>query len=68
MEKCFKELPRIRIVIVETSPYDEIVQSKENVPFKTKNDTIKRIVEFQKESAEKNGWELTDLNAPMVAS
>ena len=52
---------------VGTSPYDETVQLKENVPFKTKNETIKRIVEYQKESAAKNNWEFTDLNAPMVA-
>lgn len=66
MEKRFKDLPDTRIVMVGTSPYDETVQLKENVPFKTKNETIKRIVEYQKESAAKNNWEFTDLNAPMV--
>ena len=50
-----------------TSPYDETVQLKEGNLFKTKNETIKRIVEYQKESAAKNGWEFSDLNAPMVA-
>ena len=53
--------------MVGTSPYDETVQLKENTPFKTKNETIKRLVEYQKESAAKNNWEFTDLNAPMVA-
>lgn len=67
MEKRFKDLPDTRIVMVGTSPYDETVQLKENVPFKTKNETIKRIVEYQKESAAKNNWEFMDLNAPMVA-
>lgn len=67
MEKRFKELPHTRIVMVGTSPYDETAQLKDNSPFKTKNETIKRIVEYQKESANKNGWEFTDLNAPMVA-
>ena len=67
MEKRFKDLPDTRIVMVGTSPYDETVQLKENVPFNTKNETIKRIVEYQKESAAKNNWEFTDLNAPMVA-
>lgn len=56
MEKRFKDLPDTRIVMVGTSPYDETVQLKENVPFKTKNETIKRIVEYQKESAAKNNW------------
>lgn len=67
MEKRFKELPDTRIVMVGTSPYDEAVQLKDNTPFKTKNETIKRLVEYQRESAAKNGWEFTDLNAPMVA-
>ena len=67
MEKRFKDLPDTRIVMVGTSPYDETVQLKENTPFKTKNETIKRLVEYQKESAVKNNWEFTDLNAPMTA-
>ena len=67
MEKRFKDLPDARIVMVGTSPYDETVQLKENTPFKTKNETIKRLVEYQKESAAKNNWEFTDLNAPMTA-
>lgn len=67
MEKRFKDLPDTRIVMVGTSPYDETVQLKDNTPFKTKNETIKRLVDYQKESATKNHWEFTDLNAPMVA-
>ena len=67
MEKRFKELPKTRMVMVGTSPYDETAQLKEGNLFKTKNETIKRIIEYQKESAAKNGWEFTDMNAPMVA-
>ena len=67
MEKRFKELPSPRIVMLGTSPYDETVQLKDNVPFRTKNETIKRIVEYQKQSAAENHWEFTDLNEPMTA-
>lgn len=67
MEKRFKEQSGIRIVMLGTSPYDETAEIKDNTVFKKKNETIKRIVEYQKESAAKNGWEFTDLNAPMVA-
>ncbi|MEY8706545.1 SGNH/GDSL hydrolase family protein [Bacteroides faecichinchillae] len=67
MEKRFKELPSTRMVMLGTSPYDETAKIKDNTVFKKKNETIKRIVEYQKESAAKNGWEFTDLNAPMVA-
>lgn len=67
MEKRFQEQSGIRIVMLGTSPYDETAEIKDNTVFKKKNETIKRIVEYQKESATKNGWEFTDLNAPMVA-
>lgn len=67
MEKRFKELPHTRIVMTGTSPYDETAQIKDNTVFKKKNETIKRIIEYQRESAARNGWEFTDWNAPMVA-
>lgn len=67
MEKRFKGLPDTRIVMVGTSPYDETAQIKDNTVFKKKNETMKRLVSYQQESATKNGWEFTDLNAPMVA-
>lgn len=66
MEKRFKELPNTRIVMLGTSPYDETVQLKGTLPFRTKNETIKRIVEYQKQSAAENNWEFTDLNEPMT--
>lgn len=67
MEKRFLSLPSTRIVMLGTSPYDETAQIEGNTPFKKKNETIKRIIDYQFESAKKNGWEYTDLNAPMVA-
>lgn len=67
MEKRFKELPNTRIVMTGTSPYDETAVIKDNTPFRKKNETMKRIIEYQRESAVKNGWEFTDWNAPMVA-
>ena len=63
----FKELSDTRIVMVGTSPYDETARIKDNVPFKGKNETIKRIVAYQKQTAIENGWEFVDWNEPMVA-
>ena len=63
----FKELHGTRLVMVGTSPYDETVQMKDNTPFRTKNETIKRLVAYQKQVAAENGWEFTDWNEPMVA-
>ena len=67
MEARFKALPHTRIVMVGTSPYDETVKLKDNTPFRKKNETIKRIVAYQKEAATRNGWDFVDWNAPMVA-
>lgn len=67
MEKRLQGLPDTRIVMVGTSPYDETAQIKDNTPFKTKNETMKRIIDYQRGSAAKNGWEFVDWNAPMVA-
>lgn len=67
MEKRFKGLPKTRMVMLGTSPYDETAQIKDNTPFQKKNETIKRIVEYQRETAVKNNWEFADLNAPMTA-
>ena len=67
MAARFKELHGTRLVMVGTSPYDETVQMKDNTPFRTKNETIKRLVAYQKQVAAENGWEFTDWNEPMVA-
>lgn len=67
IERKLKERPDIRAVMVGTSPYDETTKLKDNVPFRTKNETIKRIVEYQRRAAERNGWEFVDWNAPMTA-
>lgn len=66
MEQRLKGLSHTRIVQVGTSPYDETA-AIENTPCKGKNAVIRRVVEFQKESAVRNGWEFTDFNQPMVA-
>lgn len=65
MEKRFKELPNTRVVMVGTSPYDEGAQIEGN-NFHGKNATIKRIIEYQMNSAKQNGWEHIDLNEPMM--
>lgn len=67
MEKRLLGLDNVRIVMVGTSPYDEFAKIEGNTPFNKKNETMKRIVEYQRQTAEKNGWEFIDWNAPMVA-
>ncbi|MEG2061173.1 MAG: SGNH/GDSL hydrolase family protein [Alistipes sp.] len=65
IEKRFQTLDQVRIVQLGSSPYDETA-CIENTSFKGKNAVMQRIVEFQRQSAEKNNWEFLDFNAPMT--
>ncbi|MDH5825939.1 SGNH/GDSL hydrolase family protein [Sphingobacterium faecium] len=67
MEKRFKELPKTRIVLVGSSPYDETAMIAGNTAFKNKNKAMLRIVDFQKQSAQANKWEFFDYNTPITA-
>ncbi|MDR2920441.1 MAG: SGNH/GDSL hydrolase family protein [Tannerella sp.] len=67
METRFKDLVNTQIVLMGSSPYDETAVIEGNTPFRNKNKAMLRIVEFQKESAQKNGWQFIDLNQPMTA-
>ncbi len=61
----FKTLPDTRMIMVGTSPYDNDAKIP-NDNFKDKNKTIERIIDYQMATAEKNGWEHTDWNKPMM--
>lgn len=65
MEKRLQSLDGVRVVMLGGSPYDETAQI-ENTPLRGKNAVMDRVVGFQKESAEANGWEFVDFSAPMV--
>lgn len=67
MEKRLLGLENTRIVLMGSSPYDETAKIEGNVAFRGKNAVMERIVDFQRESANKNSWEFTDLNQPMTA-
>lgn len=65
IEERYKKLPYVNIVLMGSSPYDETAKI-ENNPFKNKNRAMMRIVDFQKKSAQENGWQFIDMNAPMT--
>lgn len=65
MEKRLQGLRNVRIIQMGGSPYDEVA-AIENKAYKGKNANMRRVVAFQRESAEKNGWEFLDLNVPMT--
>lgn len=66
LETKFKTFEDTRIVLMGSSPYDEKALIEGNTPFKNKNKAMLRIVDFQRKSAESNGWEFFDLNQPMT--
>ncbi len=66
MERRLLAADRLRVVMIGGSPYDETAQI-ENTALKGKNAVMQRVVAFQQEAAERNGWEFLDYNAPLVA-
>lgn len=66
LENRLLGLPDTKIVMMGGSPYDENAKIEGNTAFKGKNAVMKRVVEFQKESANKNNWQFFDLNEPMT--
>ena len=65
-EEKLKTLKGVRTVMIGTSPYDQTSTFNNDI-FARKNDNMQRIIAVQKETAQRNGWEFLDFNAPMVA-
>lgn len=66
MEKILKKQPRVKKVLIGSSPYDET--SKLNkVPFPGKNNLIADISDYLAKRATENQWNFVDFNRPMVA-
>lgn len=66
LEKKLKALPKVRKIIMTSSPFDE-TRGGDNNKFTGKFKTMQAIAEFQKKAAEKNKWEFVDLLEPMTA-
>ena len=54
-----------RVIQVGTSPYDQTSKFNNNI-YRKKNDFICRMVDMQRVSAQKHGWEFFDFNRPMT--
>lgn len=66
IERRLLGLENVEIVMVGGSPYDETARIKDNQPFRGKNAVMDRVVEFQKEAAEKHGWGFVDFSKPLA--
>lgn len=65
VEKRLQGLSDTKIVLMGSSPYDETAQIP-NPPLQGKNEVMKRIMEFQRQSARQNNWQFIDFNEPMT--
>lgn len=61
-----QQLPKVRKVMMTSSPYDESMANKDNY-FRGKSIAMERIAEIQEEAAEANHWDFVDLMRPMTA-
>jgi lysophospholipase L1-like esterase len=66
LEKRLQGLQNTRVVLMGSSPYDEEAELPKNKALRGKNAVMERVIAFQKASAEANGWEFIDFNAPMT--
>lgn len=60
-----KAQPKIRPVMMSSSPYDETMENKNNY-YKGKSKVMEQIIAFQQEAAKNNGWPYVDLFHPMT--
>ena len=58
IEERLKGLTDTRILLIGTSPYDDV--------FRNKNSYMQKIVAFQDSAAKANNWEFVDFNHPMT--
>lgn len=66
IEKRLTEFPKVRKIMIVSSPYDETSKIK-TVAFPNKNKAILEIADCQKESALLNKWEYIDLNPTCIS-
>lgn len=60
-----KAQPKIKPVMMSSSPYDETMENKNNY-YKGKSKVMEQIIAFQQEAAKNNGWPYIDLFHPMT--
>lgn len=67
LDAKMKKHPEIKKVLILSSPYDETTKSNKNRYFPGKSATLEKMIDFQQETAKKNGWPYVDFNHPMMA-
>jgi len=66
LEKKLQSLTDVKKILIGTSPYDETTKSNMQNLFPGKSSELSGIVDYQKQSAKKNGWGFIDFYHPML--
>jgi len=67
LDKKLKKHPEFKKIFILGSPYDETTKSNKNRYYPHKSAAFEKMIDFQEETAKKNGWGYVDFNHPMMA-
>jgi len=67
LDAKMKKHPEIKKVLILGSPYDETTKSNKNRYYPGKSNDFEKMIDYQQETAKKNGWSYVDFNHPMTA-
>ena len=67
LDAKLKKHPEIKKVFILGSPYDETTKSNKNRYYPGKGAAFQKLIDYQQETAKRNGWSYVDFDHPMVA-
>ena len=67
LDAKMKKHPEFKKVLILGSPYDETTKSNKNRYYPGKSAAFEKMIDYQQETAKKNGWPYVDFNHPMMA-
>jgi lysophospholipase L1-like esterase len=67
MDAKLKKHPEFRKIFILGSPYDETTKSNKNRYYPGKSAAFQKLIDFQEETAKRNGWPYVDFDHPMKA-
>jgi len=67
LDAKLKAHPEIKKIFILGSPYDETTKSNKNRYYPGKSANFEKMIDFQEETAKKNGYGIVDFNHPMLA-
>jgi GDSL-like Lipase/Acylhydrolase family len=66
LDAKLKKHPEIKKVLILGSPYDEFTKSNKKNYYPGKGAEFQKLIDYQQETAKKNGWATVDFDHPML--